>query len=156
MISHKVKQELITGLQFFIGLGVIIILVMLVLLAGKIKTNQAQNHSDTQDATNTIICMLQVPVAQRTPDLANQCRKQVQQADDAANGTTSTSTSATTTATPATATAPASSTTTTTSPTPNQTPTTTEPTTTQTPSTGAQASLPLNCKIDILGIHLGC
>lgn len=147
-ISPVAKRRLITGLQLFIGLGIIAILIMLVLLAGKIKSAQDANHQDTQDATNTIICMLQVPLAQRTPQLAQQCRKDVQAADDAAGP--STTSSSTTTTTAATATVPGSSTTTTTTPTPTTTPETT-PTLSVTAPT-----VPKNCVIDLLGLHLIC
>lgn len=46
-----------------------------------IKQLASDNKVDSNEKTNIIICMLQVPVAQRTTDLQQQCRQQVESED---------------------------------------------------------------------------
>lgn len=154
-VSHATKKHLITGLQVFIVTGVIVLLVGLVLLAGRIKTSQADNHNDTVSAVmaernaietsdRIIICMLKVPVAQRTDDYAKNCQKTSQVTDPAVDSAFSDDTTTTTTTT-----TPTTS--------PSATATTTAPISAPTPSPVANpVTVPLNCKIDLLGIHLGC
>lgn len=162
-VSHATKKHLITGLQVFIVAGVIVLLVGLVLLAGRIKTSQTDNHNDTVSAVmaernaietsdRIIICMLKVPVAQRTDDYAKNCQRTSQVTDPAVDSAFS-DTTITATTKGATPTAPNSSTTTNTTPTPTQ-----SVTSTQDPSSTGNTTviLPLNCKIDLLGIHLIC
>lgn len=50
-----------------------------------IKQLASDNKTDSNEKTNIIICMLQVPVAMRTTDLQEQCRKQVEAQLQAAN-----------------------------------------------------------------------
>lgn len=53
-----------------------------------IKTLSLDNRITSKQLGNTIICMLQVPIAQRTTDLAEQCRMQA--VDESGNPTNQT------------------------------------------------------------------
>lgn len=81
--------------------------------------------------TKIIICMLQVPIAERTPDTEKACRKQTAANSPTGSGSMATPDSASSSATPSSSTTPAESNTT--------TPTQTTP----------------NCQVDVLFIHLG-
>lgn len=106
---------------------------------------------DSNEKTNIIICMLQVPVSQRTNDLQAQCRKQVesqltnQVTGPSFSGDSSTPTSVSPPRTPtSSATKPNPPTSVTQNPTP--------------PSSTVKPVTPklFNCSINLLGLHLDC
>lgn len=106
---------------------------------------------DSNEKTNIIICMLQVPVAMRTNDLQNQCRKQVEsQLTNQISGPifSGSSSKSNNTSTPSVLTSPRGESNT-------PTPVSQNPTTPSTPVPATPRKL-LNCDIDLPGLHLGC
>lgn len=114
-----------------------------------IKQLAIDNRLLSDQKTNIIICMLQVPVNDRTTDIVTSCRKQViegQGADNSSGPTVQTSPSGTVQSPTNSSSSQSSQSVT---PTPNPSPTG------GTTPARVDPVLP-NCKIDILGIHLGC
>lgn len=102
-----------------------------------IKQLTLDNKLSSKQLGDTIICMLKIPVADRTDDTATQCRQEVQAEDTAAN---SGSISGTQTGQSSSAATPITSAET--------------PPTTTTP-VSVDKVLP-NCAVDILFLHIGC
>lgn len=107
-VSRETKKKVLKVLDAVVAIGVIVLVILTLLVLGKINQNINSNHNDTTNTVkqlkddsalneSIIICMLQVPLAQRTTDLANQCRVSAQQAVDAANQTSSQPSTTTTT-----------------------------------------------------------
>lgn len=102
---------------------------------------------DSNEKTNIIICMLQVPVALRTDNLQDQCRKQVESQLSNEVAAPTVTASPTKPPAPAVVTTPAA-----------KTPTPSPPTTTPTPSPTVPPVFErlFSCHIDILGLHITC
>jgi hypothetical protein len=104
-----------------------------------IKAVTDDTHTTAAQQTAIIICMLQVPVDQRTTDLQQQCRSQVS-AVSADNGAgTGQNSSDKTFQTPSSQPTPSNG--------------SGQSDTSQTPSPNPK---PLNCKVDVLFLHIGC
>lgn len=98
------KRRLILALQIFIPLGIIAIFILGLILYGHVKDSQQQSRDDTAKAVmrleqdiianqKTIMCMLQVPLAQRTDDFAQACTKDNQPTNNSSSINTESSAS---------------------------------------------------------------
>lgn len=85
-MTRRAKKRLLVFLDIIIVMGVIASVIIGIIVANKVQSGSKTNHQDTvntiqqlkqsNDLNNRIIiCMLQVPIAQRTPDLEANCRK---------------------------------------------------------------------------------
>lgn len=154
-MSDRGKRKLINVLYLVTIVAAIASVFIGIQILVHISRNQTANHNDTQNALTAeiqnsnlnqqiIICMLQVPLAQRTTDLAKQCRT-----DSLAADSLTASTPAQAASTPV----PSTTTTTTTTSDSAPSPSPTEPTTNTVATTPAPAK-PLICTLT-LGL-LGC
>lgn len=70
----ETKRHIITLLYLVTAAAAIASIVIGALILVHISRNQTANHNDTTSTDNLIICMLEVPVKERTADYANHCR----------------------------------------------------------------------------------